>query len=189
MPQPANLPLLPPQYVARTEVLRIRAFYVGKVSTKKFERIFSERLQPYNPSETQQVDLSPAKLNLPTQDDQATGLPYVGGGTGYNARWRTLCADTFHNEQPPGDSVYNPSVTSSALFRRAREDDHDAFAAWREWILANPENADGIGGHSAADAAIARMDKAVHNHSVFDYELVCWARADNRCWMMMCSLF
>lgn len=127
-------------YIARTKVLRLRAIHVGRVSKDGLVHI---RLNG-------EPNLKPALLNLPTNKDKIDNKPYVGGGSDYEARWRTLCAD----------AINEPTLESAATstFRRARSEDVEAFEAWRDWILQTPKNRAGSDGNSQTDVLINRFN-------------------------------
>jgi hypothetical protein len=84
--------------------------------------------------------------------DKIYDLPYVGGGSEYEARWRTLIADTFISE-PALDST----VTASA-FLRARNEDVESFEAWRDYMFETPRNGRDSDGNSPTDILINRFN-------------------------------
>ncbi|KAM3068329.1 hypothetical protein ACMFMF_009144 [Clarireedia jacksonii] len=52
---------------------------------------------------------------------------YRGGGSEYNALWRTLCADSF-----PTSTATDRHL--EANFRRAEDEDEEKIMLWRKWL-------------------------------------------------------
>jgi hypothetical protein len=144
-------------YIARTKVLRLRAVHVGKLYEGG---IFHSRLNS-------DASLKPALLNIPTNQDKIDDKPYVGGGSEYEARWRTLCADAM--------TELSLESAATSLFRRARNEDVEAFEAWRAWILETPKNKAGSDGDTQNDALINRFN--VMARTVLDRKAI--ARTSN----------
>jgi hypothetical protein len=133
-------------YIHRTKVLPLRAVHVGRLNKEGIIRLI------LNPG----PHLKSSLLHVPSNQDKIDNKLYVGGGSEYEARWRTLCTDTAITEP----HLESPATTP---FRRAREEDVESFEAWRSWFLAAPKNHAGPDGDGPTDVLINRFNAMVRS--------------------------